>query len=296
MEAFANPMKNNTSIKSIAKVLQNQLCEVYSPEEAQSITSIILEEVLGITLTQWVMDPEISIEPTQEKQLQEVLRRAMQQEPIQYILGKAHFYGLDFRVGPEVLIPRPETEELVALILEEHLSTSGKSPLEVLDIGTGSGCIPIALAANLPKAHVHALDISTPALDLAKRNALHHQCHIDFFQCNILLETPLLPALDIIVSNPPYVLESEKAAMNNNVLLHEPHSALFVPNDDPLLFYERIAGLAAELLAPKGKLYFEINEKYALDTEAVLEKFKFRQIVTAKDIHGKDRIVIGQKS
>ena len=222
--------------------------------------------------------------------LSDIVRRLKVYEPIQYILGKTDFYGLTFMVTPDVLIPRPETEELVNWILK---SNSLPDPV-VFDAACGSGCIAVSLKKNIPESTVFACDISEQALEIACKNAVLNHVTVDFFQLDLLhSEERGLPCFDIIVSNPPYVTEKEKDKMNFNVINHEPHLALFVPNSDPLTFYRIITKIAVRHLNRGGSLYFEINEQYGEQCVEILEKHQFIHIELRKDINGKDRMIKG---
>ena len=216
-------------------------------------------------------------------------------EPIQYILGEADFYGLKFKVNPSVLIPRAETEELVHLILSNH---KNGTELKVLDIGTGSGCIPISLKKNRAKWLVSACDVSSGALAVANANAVKNGVEVDFFLRDILDERLSFEAqyFDIIVSNPPYIPFEERALMPKNVLENEPHLALFVENDTPLIFYKRIADVANASLKVGGQLYFECNEFNAQKVAQVLQDKAFTAVEIHQDMQGKDRMIVGQKS
>ena len=227
--------------------------------------------------------------PGLSDKVQQCLERLLRHEPLQYVLGEASFYGRDFKVTPAVLIPRPETEELVQRIIKTY---QHQSQARFLDIGTGSGCIPITLAAELPTAQVWGLDISEQALAVARANAEALQQDVTWLHQDILQEMPALEvnSLDAVISNPPYVLEKEKALMRENVLAFEPHLALFVPNEDPLLFYWRIAQVAMELLKPGGRLFFEINEQYARQTTSMLQGLGYLEVQLFQDLRGKDRM------
>lgn len=213
------------------------------------------------------------------------------ENPIQQILGKADFYGLKFYVNEHVLIPRPETEELVDLIIKENKDFNPA----ILDIGTGSGCIPISLRKNIPNAMVSSIDVSEKALEVAKKNAEWNQVEINFILDDILNPSKEIApnSFDIIVSNPPYIRISEKEEMSNNVLKYEPHLALFVYNDDPLLFYKKIADVALKGLKPQGKIYFEINENFGAECKQMLENKGFKNVVLVKDLSNKNRILRG---
>jgi len=213
--------------------------------------------------------------------------------PIQYLLGKTSFYGLDFEVNDDVLIPRPETEELVEWIIKGNSNTERFKDLKILDIGTGSGCIAISLAKNIPNAKVYAIDVSEKALATAKKNAVINQVDVAFITQNILETADLNQQFDIIVSNPPYVRNLEKQEIKKNVLNNEPHLALFVEDDDALIFYKKIAALAQKNLLENGQLFFEINQYLGKDMVALLEKTNFKNIELRKDIYGNDRMIRG---
>jgi len=221
------------------------------------------------------------------------LLRLQAQEPIQYILGCVAFYGLTFKVNKHTLIPRPETEELVDWMVSDFQNQD--TMLDILDLGTGSGCIAIALAKNLPKTSLSAIDISENALVVAQENALKNQVLVSFCQKDIVNTNCLEKKYDVIVSNPPYVRQSEKKAMSANVLEYEPSTALFVPNEDPLLFYRKIAQLAQDSLHSKGWLYFEINEYLGEDTKALFSSTDFDDLQLKTDIFGKHRMIRATK-
>jgi release factor glutamine methyltransferase len=221
----------------------------------------------------------------------DIIKRLQTHEPIQHIIGKVEFYGLPFLVNSNVLIPRPETEELVDLILAD----TKNSNLNILDIGTGSGCIPISLKVNLPLANLTGLDISENVLETAKKNATLNNVEVDFLETNILnSDLSNLPKQDIIISNPPYVLESDKKQMSENVLDFDPHLALFVDDNNPLLFYKCITELAKLNLNKGGRLYFEIHENFGKETQSLLTENGFVNTKVIKDLQGKDRIVSGE--
>ena len=269
-----------------------ELSEIYPSEEIESIFNILTEKYLNLSRVDVALNRNEIISKVNIVKFDRVIDRLKTFEPIQYIIGETEFFGLPFKVNSHTLIPRPETEELVQLILDEVSQFKNKSELlEVLDIGTGSGCIAISLAKNLPRAQVSALDISNDALMVAKKNAEINQVSLSFFECNILTCQSLPRNYDIIVSNPPYVRELEKEFMEANVLAHEPGLALFVEDSDPLLFYRKIAALAKVNLKPNGALFFEINEYLGEDMASLLEDMGFQRIEIKKDIYGKDRIL-----
>ena len=279
----------NYSVLSLYHEVAHQLKDLFPSQEIQSLQRLIFENKLGLTLSKIYLNPTLPIKPQEAEAILNIVSLLKLQKPIQYILGQADFFGLIFKVNPEVLIPRQETEELVDWILK---STITENP-SVLDIGTGSGCIAISLAANLKGAKVTALDISAGALCIAKENALINNAQIDFSQADILDIATIIPnqPFDIIVSNPPYVRESEKVLMNANVLEHEPHSALFVSNADPLLFYRSIAMRSKELLKNNGAVYCEINEALGNETLQLFTQHGYCNVELKKDLNGKNRMI-----
>lgn len=267
-----------------------------SADEVRSIALILLDHVLGISRTDVVAGKMVSVTTPMSNKLAKLVDQVNRNEPIQYVVGEAFFYGRVFKVDTSVLIPRPETEELVRRVLD----WSGRSPsgaeYRVLDIGTGSGCIPVTLALELKKAEVFALDISVDALALAKKNADLHGARVKFIQQDILTDTLTLADLDVVVSNPPYVLAEEKGSMKSNVRDYEPHLALFVPDTDPLVFYRRIVSQATTALKENGLLAVEINERFAAEVLELFVTSGFNEARVEKDISGKDRIVSGIKT
>lgn len=260
----------------------------YSASEINSFIRIIFESVCGYTLTDLILHKNTILSDSTRKQIDKIVERIDQNEPIQYILGKCRFCGISFSVTPDVLIPRPETEEMVELITARH---SGTSP-RILDIGTGSGCIAVSLAKKIQKSDVDAWDISENALQIARKNAQENNVTVTFEQIDIIQEPPQINRqYDIIVSNPPYVCLNEKADMEKNVLDYEPHLALFVPNEDPLLFYRLILQAGRRLLTDNGYIYFEINRKFGNETAALLQINGYEKIEIIQDISGNDRII-----
>lgn len=239
------------------------------------------------------LEPNFDIESGIESDFIKALEQLKKEYPIQYIIGHMEFMELDFEVNQDVLIPRPETEELVKWILSQ---SSRKINYSILDIGTGSGCIPIALAKSLPNSNIKAMDISESALEVAKRNALKHQVPVQFIKNNVLKIQALENTYDIIVSNPPYVRQSEKKQMHTNVLKYEPDLALFVSDEDPLLFYRHIAQLAIKGLKTEGSLFFEINQYLAKDLCKLIATLGFKNITLKKDIYGADRMIKAVKN
>ena len=279
---------------SIRNIFKNTLSSiiVYSLEERKAITFLILEKTLGLTRTKILTDRPIEASKKEQlHQIDQVVKEVNQYKPIQYIFNEAYFFGHKLYVDEHVLIPRPETEELVDKILRDH---HGIENLSVADWCTGSGCIAISLAAAMPTATVTGLDISAEALDIAKKNALANKVQVNWVQQDILaLSTFEVDKYDIIVSNPPYVTDAESHEMSENVLLFEPHLALFVPDHQPLLFYEAIIQKAAQMLKKQGKLYLEINEQFGKQIKSLLANHLFKKIEIIKDLNGKDRMAVG---
>lgn len=277
-------------VLAIRKRAIESLNSKFSEREARYLVDLLIEFVLEIDKSKLLIG-DVSINENQTALLDEYILRLKNDEPIQHILQEDFFYGMPFKVTKDVLIPRPETEELVEWILEDGKL---KNDLQILDIGTGSGCIAIALKTNLPNSEVHAIDVSENALKIAQENALNLGVDINFKQLDILNNEnwSQLDTYDIIVSNPPYIPHKEKALMHNNVLQYEPSTALFVQDDDALIFYQKIAQLTIQHLNPKGALYFECNEYNALEVEALLKKH-FQEVDLKKDINGKLRMVKG---
>lgn len=265
-----------------------ELSNGYPETEIQSFFTILIEYKLYLSRIQLALEHNFELERDDLDFLENALLKLKNQIPIQYIVGETAFYGLMFKVDKNVLIPRPETEELVEWIIQNHKKSES---LKILDIGTGSGCIAISLAKNLPNAQVSALDISAEALNVAKNNAEFNQVTIDFILADVLAIEKLPDTFDVIVSNPPYVRESEKDLMQQNVLSNEPHIALFVENENPLLFYDKIAELAKNHLTENGVLYFEINQYLGAETVDLLKTKGFKNIELKKDIYGVYRMV-----
>lgn len=274
-----------------ASYIRRKLQGRYDPREAGNLSRIICCEILGQQTVDYYLGKDIILSVKEEQELESILARLHNFEPIQYILGEARFLGRTFRVTPGVLIPRPETEELVEMMLKELSPVS-----RVLDVGTGSGCIAISLAKELPESQVTAWDVSGEALSIAAANSKALQASVRFEQRDVLTYEPcVVDCYDVIVSNPPYVTEAEKQEMEHNVLDWEPSLALFVPDTDPLRFYRRIAVLGLEMLTPGGKLYFEINRAFGKDTVAMLCESGYRAVRLQKDISHNDRFVIAEK-
>jgi len=265
-----------------------ELSNLYPETEIQSFFNILVEFKLHLSRIQLALEHNFNLDNDDLLFFQNALSHLKNQVPIQYIIGETTLYGLMFKVDKNVLIPRPETEELVDWIIENH---KNKGNIKILDIGTGSGFIAISLAKNLPNSEVSAIDISAEALNVAKNNAILNNVKVDFINADILTLQKLDENFDVIVSNPPYVRELEKEQMQQNVLSNEPHIALFVENGNPLLFYDKIAELAKNHLTKNGALYFEINQYLGAETVDLLKTKCFKNIELKKDIYGVDRMV-----
>ena len=274
--------------------LWQQLARTYDTGEAKAIARMLYEVRYGLSLSDLLMGRDADV-PQQE--LQQLTERLEQHEPIQYVLGQADFCGRTFKVSPAVLIPRPETEELCQWVTTKvRDSACNDAALSILDVGTGSGCIAITLAAELPEAKVTAWDISEDALLVACENALLNGVTVDFELQDVLLATAAAQQTkDIIISNPPYICNKERATMEANVLEHEPHQALFVPDDDPLLFYRAIAKLGQQMLSYGGWLYFEVNPLFAAQLARLLSAMSYYDIEIKEDQFGKQRMIRARK-
>ena len=277
-------------MKQLLKKINDAIGALYTQSEVSALSRIIATELLNISQTNYLLKEPVTLTPEEEEKVTDALERLKQKEPIQYILGYSDFCGLRFAVTLAVLIPRPETSELIEWITEE--SHTAKS---ILDIGTGSGCIAVSLATMMPQARVTAWDISTQALAVAQKNSTANDCNVLFEERDILTYEPTDESYDIIVSNPPYIKEVEKKEMEDNVLQWEPHLALFVPDNDPLLFYRTIAEKAQKMLTPGGKLFFEINRAHGTETVEMLSRLGYHNITLRKDLAGNDRMVRAEK-
>ena len=276
-------------LKEIKDIYHKELDESYAKEEVESMFYLMIEHFLGLERFILAIDPGIVITKDEEQYMFEGLSKLKNEQPIQYVLGETTFMDLKIMVNESVLIPRPETEELVNWVLEDIENLDDN--LKIIDIGTGSGCIAISLSKLKPNLKVTAMDISNSAIEVAEKNALKNNVDIEFIQADILKIPSLKENYDIIVSNPPYVREMEKDQMHNNVLKNEPYLALFVPDEDPLLFYRPLAKLAKNSLTPKGVLYMEINQYLGEEVKEVLEESGFAEIELRKDIFGNDRMI-----
>jgi len=278
--------------------LWRPLAKIYDTNEAKAIVQMVLEMDFGLSKADILCGKITNLSADDQQKLQKICCRLLTGEPVQYVLGKAEFGGREFFVTPAVLIPRPETYELCQWIIEEQREVEGDS--SILDIGTGSGCIACTLAAALPQATVTACDISEEALTVARENAKRTHVHVSFEQVDILrcptFSDPLPPAPSLIVSNPPYICQQEASAMEPNVLEHEPHLALFVPDDDPLLFYRAIADFASKTLKKDGQLFFEVNPNYVSELLSMLTEKGFHHLQKRDDQFGKTRFIKATRS
>lgn len=286
-------------LKTILDNFHSALDENFGKDEVNSFFDLLMEHYLGVKRIQLVLNPEYTITNEQEQLFSDALVELKNNKPIQYSIGETEFYGLPFKVNEYTLIPRPETEELVDWIITSYAEQKKESPLKILDIGTGTGCISISIAKNLSDSNVYALDVSAEALEIANQNAELNGVEVAFIHddilkiCHSTLDTE--SNFDIIVSNPPYVRNLEKAEIKPNVLDNEPHLALFVDDENPLQFYRAICEFAQHNLKENGILYFEINEYLGQEMIQLLEEFGFKSIELKKDLFGKDRMIKGIK-
>jgi release factor glutamine methyltransferase len=263
-------------------------------EEKESIVYLFMEKILNIFRSDIMTERRLMLDESHHERIDDFIRRINSYEPVQYVIGQCDFYGRTFLVDKNVLIPRPETEELVKEVI--HCCKGLNRPCRILDIGTGSGCIAITLKLEIPNPEVYAIDVSDDALLIARRNARQLQADVNFVFHDILKREIPFNNLDILVSNPPYVTTSEKDSMSSNVLQFEPHLALFVPDNDPLLFYKAIVDRSEQMLRPGGLIVFEVNEKHGKEVADILVTNKYRSVEIIKDIFGKERIVKGFKT
>jgi release factor glutamine methyltransferase len=292
-------------LKNYKTTFLQELSSLYEEQEIESFFYITLEKLHGLKRIDLALNPQKVMDGAHLKQWKNIVSELKKQRPIQYILGETEFYGLSFLVNENTLIPRPETEELVELIIESTNYELRNTKLKVLDIGTGSGCIAISLAKHLITSEVFAIDVSKKALAVAKKNSELNDVKVNYINVDILkindlkeLAThnpQLATQFDVIVSNPPYVRNLEKSEIKPNVLEYEPHLALFVEDTDALLFYRKIAELANKNLNPNGKLYFEINQYLGNETVELVESFGFKNVKLIKDIYGNDRMIEGTR-
>ncbi len=279
------------TIRDIKTFLSDELANIMSPEEVQATINIILKDTLGITTLEAIAFPEKPVGASKKERIAGICGELKSGRPLQYILGETEFFNCRFKVNTDTLIPRPETEEVVNLIISENRDFSGK----IIDVGTGSGCIAIALAVNMPMAKVTGTDISRGALEIAGLNAKMNNVAVDFMLDDIF-NSSIDEQFGIIVSNPPYVRESERHLMADNVIKFEPHTALFVTDEEPLIFYKAIIEFSANSLLPGGKIYFEINEELGEATAKLLHDTGYANVRIIKDINNKDRILTGENN
>lgn len=277
---------------TIREYIKRELDHIYSQGEISAIIQLILESKLKISIIESLSYKLTNLSDSELNILNEILEKLKTKEPIQYILGETHFYNLDFIVNKNVLIPRPETEELIEWIINDNKEQT----ITILDIGTGSGCIAISLAKHIPSVEVHAWDISPKALEVSKINAQKNNAKVNFALKDILTTESEDQMYDVIVSNPPYITESEKSLMHQTVLDFEPHQALFVPDASPLIFYERIADFALKSLKKGGHIYYEINQSNGKDTKEMLHIKGFTNIELRTDLAGNDRMIKATKA
>lgn len=280
-------MQKPVTLLQARNIFRETLAHLYDVQELDSLYSLSVEYITTKGRTQQLLMGESFFSETHRKQLSQVLMRLAEGEPLQYIVGETEFYGLNFTVNRHVLIPRQETELLIDLLVKEH---KGKT-LNIIDLGTGSGCIAISLKKNLPQARVWAVDISAEALNVARENAKINEVEIEFVEADILNLTPFAQEFDIIVSNPPYVTDSEKKLMKSNVLDFEPHLALFVPDNKALKFYEATCKFSKENLKSGGQVWLEINEALAQETRAVFSESATKNGKVIEDLYGKERFI-----
>ena len=294
-------------LKEIKNIYHKELDEIYPKEEVDSFFYLLIEHFLRLERFVLVLQPGLVISKEEEQPLFESLAQLKLHRPVQHIIGKTQFMDMDFEVDENVLIPRPETEELVRWILQEasniengnNITENGPNrndQIKILDIGTGSGCIAIALAKNLPKAHVYAMDVSKNALTVARRNAKRNKTEIEFMQADILQLESLEVNFDLMVSNPPYIRDLEKEHIPKNVKDYEPQEALFVPDENPLIFYKAIIDFASKSLKKGGSLFLEINQYLPSETQLLLEQQNFTDIELRKDMFGNNRLLKGKVS
>ncbi len=281
------------TLAEIQKKYWDALSFAYDARETRTVTKIVFEKVLELQSHILFLERFRILTADQIERLNDILKRLLTHEPVQYILEEADFYGLKFKVNQHVLIPRPETEELVDWVQSEM--GNQKSEICILDIGTGSGCIPVSIAKKISNAIVEALDISEDALKIAEMNNHLHQTRVKFFKQDILNEILPTGKYDIIISNPPYISLNEKPSLAENVLKFEPHLALFSPSSDDLIFYRKISEQSIDALQPQGKLFFEIHHSKGAEVVALMIHLGFENVELRKDLSGKDRMVKGEK-
>ena len=280
----------SNSVKDIRNYYCEQLCSIYDKDESNAMILILLEHYFNIDRVKMTLEPNLRLSESEMLKIHFAVKDLLKSKPIQYIIGETEFCDLKFKVNENVLIPRPETSEMVGIIANSHQQSAVS---KILDIGTGSGCIAISLAKAFPKSQVYAMDISEEALKVAKENAINNNANVTFIQDDILTPTQTLTQteFDIIVSNPPYVRELEKSEMRDNVLKWEPHNALFVSDDDPMIFYRKILEFASTHLNDNGEVWFEINEFLGKEMTSLCRRFGFSDVKIFKDFRDKERFM-----
>ena len=287
----------SNSVQDCRKYYASQLESIYGSDEANALIMILLEHYFNIDRVKIALEPDLRLSESELLTLHFAVKELMKNRPIQYIIGETEFCGMRFFVNENVLIPRPETHEMVEMIANFARRDNAcviRTGCKIIDIGTGSGCIAISLAKLIPNSNVTAIDVSEEALEVARKNAEDNGVNVHFVLDDIIQPTTaelIDNQFDIIVSNPPYVCESEKSEMRANVLDHEPSSALFVPDNDPLIFYRKILEFAQKVLKPNGQIWFEINEKFGKETAELCREKGFKNVEVIKDFRGKERIV-----
>ena len=281
------------TVHQATRWLQTELAQVYDQREGANITALVMEHVTGWRRIDRVLNKQQNLLAVQLDRLKNYTAQLLQHRPVQYVLGEAWFYGMKFFVQEQVLIPRPETEELVEWVVREIKEGGKESGKKLLDIGTGSGCIAVALKKELPGADIYACDVSERALEIAGKNAGSNGVQINFLETDFLQpeQRKGLPAADVLVSNPPYIPLSDKVAMQPRVLQYEPHLALFVADNDPLIFYKEMAGFAKTHLLQTGAVYVEVHEEMAGAVSALFRSAGFNRVEVRRDLQGRDRMV-----
>lgn len=279
-------------MRKTLKHIREVLVPRFGKGETEAMIRLIFHHLKGWNATDMVINSDKELSEYTRGKIDEILERVLKGKPIQYVTGEAYFYGMDLMVTPDVLIPRVETQELVDFIVKKY---DGVSDLKILDVGTGSGCIAIALARNLPFAQVTGIDISEKALAVAKENGKKLKANVNWVKADVFNFSPAADSFDIIVSNPPYVMMSEQRDMEANVLEHEPWVALFVPDDDPLRFYRRIAKMGIDALKDGGTLWFELNAQLADETAKLVKSLGYEDVTLERDIAGKWRFIEAKK-
>lgn len=292
MHCRVQVLRRAYDMRDTMRKLRSRLVPLYGSGEAQAIIRIIFRYLKGWSAVEMFMNEDKELSADVRASVDRILARLERREPIQYITGIAQFYGMELHVDRRVLIPRPETEQMVDMIADRF---RGREDMDVLDIATGSGCIAIALQRNLPFSHVSAMDVDEDALAVARENAARLKSRVNFFLADVFSYNPAPDSFDLMVSNPPYIAESERAGMDANVLNYEPEKALFVPDEDPLLFYSRIAEVAMTGLRRGGMLYLEINSRYGDAIRRLLEAHGLAEVKIINDIHGAQRFAVAKR-